>query len=123
MTKEFAFTIPGINGGEIKIETAGGIPEGGLLTTTLPAIITYLLIGATLLALAFLIYGGIRWITSGGDKAGVEAARKTITYAIVGLVITFLAFFIVNMIGAFFGVKLLGTTLCKLPGGPIVPCQ
>ncbi|KKQ34775.1 MAG: hypothetical protein US51_C0028G0010 [Microgenomates group bacterium GW2011_GWA2_37_6] len=108
MTKEFAFTIPGINGGEIKIETAGGIPEGGLLTRTLPAIITYLLIGATLLALAFIIFGGIKWITSGGDKTALEGARKMITYAIIGLVISFLAFFIINTIGDFFGVKLLG---------------
>ena len=34
-----------------------------------------------------LIMGGIEWITSGGDKAKYEAARKRITAAIVGLVL------------------------------------
>ena len=118
MTKEFAFTIPGINGGEIKIETANGMSEGGLLTKTLPAIITYLLIGATLLALAFIIFGGIKWITSGGDKTALEGARKMITYAIIGLVISFLAFFIINIIGNFFGVNLLNPQ-CRTGTHPV----
>src|SRR3989344_5323299 len=38
---------------------------------------------AVIIALAFLIYGGIRWITSGGDKTGVETARNTIVAALV----------------------------------------
>lgn len=123
--KYLAFKVPGINTEKpIEIIGVNGAPkEGTLLTQVLPALITYLLIGTTLLALAFLIFGGIRWIISGGDKTAVESARKMITYAIIGLVIAFLSFFIINTIGGFFGVKLLGTTLCKLPGGSIVPCQ
>lgn len=103
--KFLSFDLPG----DFKIDPVAGMPTGG--TDTLSSIIqfitTLLFVIATLLALGFLIYGGIKWITSGGDKAGVESARKTITYAIVGLVIAFLAFFIINMIGSFFGVTLL----------------
>lgn len=61
-------------------------------------IITIMLIFGVIIALFFLIYGGIRWITSGGDKAKVEAARGTISAAIVGLLLAFLAFFFVNLI-------------------------
>jgi len=68
------------------------------------AIITIAFVVATLLALAFLIFGGIKWITSGGDKAGVEAARNMIVAALVGLVIAFLAYFILNLVLSFFGV-------------------
>lgn len=119
-----AFKVPGINTSiPIEIKGVNGAPsEGTLLSQVLPAVITYLFIATTLLALAFLIYGGIRWITSGGDKTGVENARKTITYAIIGLVIVFLSFFIINTIGNFFGVNLLNSvraTRCsdKNPNG------
>ncbi len=69
-------------------------------------IVTTLLILAAIIALLFLIWGGIRWITSGGDKAKVESARNTIISAIIGLVIAFLAFFILTLILNFFGVTL-----------------
>jgi len=42
---------------------------------------------AALGSFAMLIMGGIEWITSGGDKAKYESARKRITAAIVGLVL------------------------------------
>ena len=61
-------------------------------------VVTILLIIAVILALFFLIWGGIRWITSGGDKGKVDAARQTITAAIVGLILAFLAYAILNII-------------------------
>src|SRR5438105_3470121 len=60
--------------------------------------VTVLLIVAVLISLFFLIWGGIRWITSGGDKAKVAEARSHIIAAIVGLVIAFLAFFILTLV-------------------------
>lgn len=53
---------------------------------------------ATFLAVAYLMYGGIKWITSRGDKVGVEAARKHIVAAIIGLIIVAGAFFIINVV-------------------------
>ena len=97
-----------------------GMPSGGILDKTIPSIMTFLFVGASLLALGFLIYGGIKWITSGGDKAGVESARNTIVYAIIGLIIVFFSFAIVNTIGEIFGVKLLGK--CHLEGWIPVGC-
>ena len=66
-------------------------------------IFNIIFIVVVILALAFLIYGGIKWITSGGDKAGVESARNMIVAALVGLVIAFLAYFIVQIIFQLFG--------------------
>ncbi len=45
-----------------------------------------------------LIYGGFKYITSGGDAGGVTAAKNTILYAIVGLVIVALSQVIVNFV-------------------------
>jgi len=61
-------------------------------------VITIIFIVAIILALVYLIWGGIKWVLSGGDKAKVDAARAAIVAAIVGLVIVFLAFFIVNIV-------------------------
>ena len=78
------------------------------------AAVTFILIIAVLIALFFLIWGGVRWITSGGDKAKVESARGTIIAAIIGLVIAFLAFFILSLALSFFGLSLTNLTLPKI---------
>jgi hypothetical protein len=66
-------------------------------------VITFMLIAAVIIALFYLIYGGIRWITSGGDKGKVEEARKHIIAAIIGLVVAFVAYFILQIVLSIFG--------------------
>lgn len=68
-------------------------------------IINLLLWSAVMLAIIFVIYGGIKWVLSGGDKAKVDAARGTITFAIIGLTLSFLAFLIINSVLYFFGIQ------------------
>ncbi len=72
------------------------------------ALVGTLLIIAALLAFFFLILGGIQWITSGGDKAGMEAARNKITHAIVGLIIVGAAWAVMLLIQNFLGVTIIG---------------
>ena len=50
------------------------------------------------ISVIMLIYGGIRYTTSGGNAASVTAAKNTILYAIVGIVVAVLAFAIVNFV-------------------------
>jgi|SRR3989344_5352914 len=59
---------------------------------------------AVIVALIYLAWGGFKWLTSGGDKAAVQSAREHIVAAIVGLVIIFLTYFILNILLGFFGV-------------------
>ncbi len=70
-------------------------------STIVGKIITILLILAIILALIFLIWGGIKWIMSGGDKQKIEQARAAIIGAIIGLVLAFLAYFILNVVTFF----------------------
>jgi glucose uptake protein GlcU len=51
-----------------------------------------------ILAVIMLIIGGIKYVTSGGDSKKVTDAKNTILYAIIGLIICFLAFAIVNFV-------------------------
>jgi hypothetical protein len=78
-------------------------------------VVTIAFIIAILTALLFLIWGGIKWITSGGDKAGVETARNQIIAAIIGLIVVFLAFFILNLILTLFGLSLFDLKLPSFP--------
>lgn len=48
------------------------------------------LVGA--ISVIMLIIGGIRYVVSGGDQAAVTSAKNTILYAIVGIVVAFLAY-------------------------------
>lgn len=75
---------------------------GKLLSATIGAV----LIISALAAFIYLIWGGIQWITSGGDKSATEAARNRIQAAILGLFIVFAAWAIMLVIGNFFGFSL-----------------
>lgn len=51
-----------------------------------------------IVAVIMLIIGGIKYVISGGDSKKVTDAKNTVLYAIIGLVIAFLAFAIVNFV-------------------------
>lgn len=51
-----------------------------------------------IISVVMLIYGGLRYVISGGDSKKVTDAKNTILYAIIGLVISILAFAIVNFV-------------------------
>lgn len=74
------------------------------------AVFAALLIFSAVLTFLFLIMGGIQWITSGGDKAGLEAARNKIVNAIVGLIIVASAWAIMLLVQNFLGIDIFGGT-------------
>ncbi|MBR2989593.1 hypothetical protein IKF40_01525 [Candidatus Saccharibacteria bacterium] len=51
-----------------------------------------------IVSVVMLIYGGLRYVISGGDSKKVTDAKNTILYAIIGLIISILAFAIVNFV-------------------------
>lgn len=50
------------------------------------------------IAVIMIIYGGVKYITSGGDSGNVGSAKNTIIYAVIGLVVVALAQFIVQFV-------------------------
>ena len=45
-----------------------------------------------------IIIGGLRYILSGGDSGNVSAAKNTILYAIVGIIVSLLAYAVVSFV-------------------------
>lgn len=93
--------VPPVNSGftNLTLITFAGIVRG---------LIGIVLVLAAIIFFFILVIGGIRWITSGGDKAQTEAARNQITAALIGLVIVFAAWAIIQLIQVFFGVNIIG---------------
>ncbi len=52
----------------------------------------------TVVAVIFIIIGGVQYITSSGDTSKAMKAKNTIMYAVIGLVVALLAFAIVNFV-------------------------
>jgi len=58
-----------------------------------------------LVVFIMLLLGGFSYLTAGGDPKANEGAKKTITYAILGLVMMIMAWFALQLIQAFTGVN------------------
>ncbi len=61
-------------------------------------IINSLLFIAGILLFIMLIAGGIKFITSGGDPKGLESARKTLTYALIGIILVAAGYLVLVLI-------------------------
>lgn len=86
----------------------------GFFQDFVPKLITLSLIVGVIIFFFTLVMGAIKWITSGGDKQAVEAARGKVTSALVGIIILFAAFAVLRLIQNFFGITLLALDISKL---------
>lgn len=50
------------------------------------------------IAVIMIVIGGLRYVVSGGDASQVQAAKNTILYALVGVIIAILAYAAVNFV-------------------------
>lgn len=82
---------------------------GKLISTLLPNL--YILAGVIFLIL--LIFGGLSLIMAagGGDAQKAEQGKKAVTAAIVGFLIIFASWWIIQLIETITGIKILGSTL------------
>ena len=100
------------SGAALGLDTDGGIAEGieearadsqegttlfedGGIFRTITNILLFL-VGA--ISVIMLIIGGIRYVISGGDQQAVTNAKNTILYAIVGIIVAFLAYAAVQFV-------------------------
>jgi hypothetical protein len=86
--------------------------SAGAFSNIIGTFITFAFVIAIVIALGYLVYGGIKWILSEGDKGKVEESRNHVIAAVIGLIVVFLSYFILNLVvGLFLGQ---GTTLNSL---------
>ncbi len=50
------------------------------------------------IAVIMIVIGGLRYVVSGGDASQVQAAKNTILYALVGIIVAILAYAAVNFV-------------------------
>jgi len=61
-------------------------------------IVGWILTAVGIICVVFIIFGGIRYATSGGDAEKVKKAKNTLLYAIIGLAVALLAGLIVGIV-------------------------
>jgi hypothetical protein len=103
MAAEAELTNPGTvdNPASAGAETAkaSGMPSELVGTNGVFTKITNTVLYAVgIISVIMLIYGGLRYVLSGGDSKKVTDAKNTIMYAIIGLIISILAYAIVNFV-------------------------
>ena len=87
--------------------------SGRTLDELIRLIINIVSIVVGVVAVIMIIFGGLKYITSGGDSSNVSSAKNTIIYAIIGLVVVALAQFIVRFV--------LGKSLEASNAGAVLP--
>jgi hypothetical protein len=76
-------------------------------------VFNYALRFAGLAVFIMLLVGGIKYLTAGGDPEKAAGAQKTLTYAIFGLALIIISWFILLLIESFTGIKV---TVFEIPG-------
>ena len=87
-----------------------GTTSTGAPTADLTKIVSNVLAIITIIAgvgfLFYFMFGAINWITSGGDTQKAAAARNTILNAVIGLIITVIAYPSILLIAKLVGIPL-----------------
>lgn len=85
-----------------------GLPDAVFMfNKVMSLLIGVITIGAGLWFTFHILIAGFTWLTAAGDKTKAEKAQKTLTEAIIGLVIVVAAVFIARLIGDFLGIDIL----------------
>ena len=83
------------------VNAIGGA-ESQSFETSLKTIVNVLLFVLGAIAVIMIVIGGVRYTTANGEASSVKAAKDTILYAVIGLIVASMAYAIVNfVVGAF----------------------
>jgi hypothetical protein len=97
-------TLPGGNviQGPVEEKTFGGsLTIGSILSRAIPII--FIFAGVSLLLM--IVMSGFTFLTSAGDSKKMEQGKNQLTNAIIGFIIIFAAFWIVQIFGTIFGLE------------------
>lgn len=95
-----------IDGKPITPPTGIPAPQTGMVERVVNNAITLFMVVGLITSILVLVWAGIQWVTSGGDKQKIAAARARITWGIIGLVVILTSFLIIKAFDAFFGITL-----------------
>jgi uncharacterized membrane protein len=84
--------------------------QGGTIGDIVSGLVPYFFLIAGILLLINLILGGLSLMLSRGDPKAVQSAQGKITNSLIGFLIVFAAYWIVQLIGRVFGINALTDT-------------
>lgn len=127
LTLFLSFALPTFAQDANKLRGNNCLYEGDVVTMSCVAplfanVIYWLIILSGTIAVFFIIFGGIKFLTSGGAQDNVQSAKKTITFAVIGLIVVLFSFMIVNIVADLTGVNCItkfGFSACKVCGGDV----
>lgn len=85
----------------------GGQGAGGI-SLFFSNLVVLIYIVASIVFVFMLLWGAFEWLTSGGDKEKVDAARRRLTNAFIGIILFAIAFAVLRVIGIFTGFTFFG---------------
>ena len=86
-------------------EVVDGVPTLKGLEAVFSNVVSVVLGLSGVVLFIMLIVGGFKYLTAGGDPKALEAAKGTLSHAILGLVVLVLAFIILKVIAEVTGVS------------------
>jgi|SRR5581483_2289679 len=88
----------GLGGSTFKV---GSTTIGSILSAAIPWIFTI----SGMALLVYLIFGGLQLMLSRGDPKNTQAAKSHITNALIGFIIIFVAYWVIQLFGNILGLK------------------
>ena len=95
-TKVMAPNEGGVNGSKTADDTAKNF--GVWLSIIAMNVVKMIMVVVGYVSLAFIIWGGFKYMLSGDNSSGTVAARKTIQNAVIGLVISIMSIAIISLV-------------------------
>lgn len=93
---------------EIQVEAMPGFKfAGGSIGDIVSGLVVYLFPLAGLLLLLYLLFGGLQMMTSAGDPKKMEGAKQKLTNALIGFIIVFTSYWIVQIVGKVLGIEII----------------
>lgn len=93
---------------DIKVPATPGAPidiNNTNIGTIISKLLPYIFTIAGMLLLIYLIFGGFQLMLSRGDPKAAQSAKSHITNALIGFIIVFIAFWVVQIFGRIFGLQ------------------
>ncbi len=82
--------------GKCVVATSSG--KVGDLGTAFKAVANTLIFVVGAISIIMVIIGGLRYVLSGGDSAGIKSAKDTVLYALIGVGVAIVAYALVNFV-------------------------
>lgn len=111
VTTVSAQTVIDLGGTQVSIGGNFGFND---VNSTISTVVQLILGGAAIAAFVFIVWGAFKYVIAGDDSSKTDAARKTITNAVIGLILVALSFVIWLFVFQLLGLD--STTSANPPG-------